>query len=161
MQQTTITRRERKTLVQYYLKEIETQLHADNVTHLQYFNGKLTIHNLTLLEKFLELDFEYSQSTGRVYLRDIPHSYIDLDDIDLPEIVKCIDIDGKNLQDYIDETGYKFDMIHIPSVTVEYPNLSRVFNCHVDYVRYKKKINNILLLQAKVKKIRTMYYIQL
>ena len=145
MQQTTITKRERKTLVQYYLKEIEKQLQSDEVEHLQYFSGKLTIHNLTLLEKFLELDFECSQSTGRVYLRDAPDSYIDLDDVDLPEIVKCIDINGKNLQDYIDETGYKFDAIHIPSVTVEYPNLSRVFDCHVDYVRYKKENKQYLI----------------
>lgn len=145
MQQSTITRRERKTLMQYYLKEIEKKLHADNVTHLQYFSGKLTIHNLTLLEKFLKLDFECSQSTGRVYLRNAPYSYIDLDDVDLPEIVKYIDIDGKNLQNYIDETGYEFDIIHVPEVTVEYPNLSSVFNCHVDYVRYKKENKQYLI----------------
>lgn len=145
MQQTAITKRERKTLVRYYLKEIEKQLQNDTVEHLQYFNGQLTVHNLKLLEKFLELDFEYSQSTERIYLRDTPYSYIDLDDIDLPEIVKCIEIDGKNVQDYIDETGYKFDIIHIPDVTVEYPNLSSVFNCHVDYVRYKKENKQYLL----------------
>ena len=145
MQQTTITKRERKTLVRYYLKEIEKQLQEDTVEHLQYLNGKLTVHNLKSLEKFLELDFEYSQSTERIYLRDTPYSYIDLDDIDLLEFVKCIDIDGKNVQDYIDETGYKFDIIHIPDVTVEYPNLSSVFNCHVDYLRYKKENKQYLL----------------
>lgn len=145
MQQTTITKRERKTLVKYYLKEIEKQLRTDDVTHLQYFSGKLTVQSLKLLEKFLELDFEYGQATDRVYLRDIPYSYIDLDDTDLPVIVGCITLDGKNLRDYIDETGYKFDIIHIPSVTVEYPNLSRVFNCHVDYVRYKKENKQYLI----------------
>lgn len=145
MRQTVITQRERKTLVRHYLKEIEKQLQSCDVEHLQYFSGKLTVHNLKLLEKFLELDFEYSQSTERVYLRDAPYSYIDLDDIDLPEIVKCIAIEGKTVQDYIDETGYKFDIIHIPDVTVEYPNLLSVFNCHVDYVRYKKENKQYLL----------------
>lgn len=97
MQQTAITKRERKTLVQYYLKEIEKRLQNDTVEHLQYFNGQLTVHNPKLLEKFLELDFEYSQSTGRIYLRDAPYSYIDIDDIDLPDVVKCIAIGRRKM----------------------------------------------------------------
>ena len=149
MTQTTITKRERKTLVHYYLKEIEKQLQDDSVEHLQYFNGKLTVHNLKSLEKFLELDFEYSQSTERIYLRDAPYSYIDLDDIDSPDVVKCIESmvkmfrttsmkPGTSLTLYIFQTSLLSIQIYQVCLTVT----STICDT-------KKKINNIFSPQVK------------
>lgn len=135
MKQSTLSQKEQDVLKQYFLKEIQKQLQPYTISHTNYFDGELTITNLETIANLIKLEFEHSAATNRIYLRD---SQLNLDESDLPEFVKCINLDGKNMQNIIDETGYAFTVITQPTVEIEFPMLGGIGNLKLDYVHYKQ-----------------------
>lgn len=101
MKQSTLSQKEQEVLKQYCLKEIQKQLKPYTISHTNYFDGELTITNLETIADLIKLEFEHSAATNRIYLRDIPNSQVALNEQDLPEFIKCIYLDGKNMQDII------------------------------------------------------------
>lgn len=138
MKQSALSQKEQEVLKQYFLKEIQKQLQPYVISHTDYFDGELTITDLEQIADCIKLEFEHSAATNRIYLCDIPNSRVALNEQDLPEFVKCISLDGKNLQDIIDETGYAFTTITQPTVEIEFPMLGGIGNLKLDYIHYKK-----------------------
>lgn len=138
MKQSTISQKEQEVLKQYCLKEIQKQLQPYVICHTDYFDGELTITNLEQIADYIKLEFEHSAATNRIYLRDVPNSQVALNEQDLPEFIKCIHLDGKNMQDIIDETGYEFTTITQPAVEIEFPMLGGIGNLKLDYIHYKQ-----------------------
>ena len=138
MEESSLSQKEQDVLKQYFLNEIQKQLQPYTITHTDYFDGELTITNLEQIADHIKLEFEHSTATNRIYLRDIPNSRVALNEQDLPEFIKCINLDGKNMQDIIDETGYEFTTITQPAVEIEFPMLGGIGNLKIDYVHYKQ-----------------------
>lgn len=138
MKQSSLSQKEQEVLKQYFLKEIQKQLKPYTISHTNYFDGELTITNLEQIQEHIKLEFEYSAATNRIYLCDIPHSQVALNEQDLPEFVKCLNLDSKNMQDIIDETGYEFTIITQPTVEIEFPMLGGIGELKLDYIHYKQ-----------------------
>lgn len=138
MKQSALSQKEQDVLKQYFLKEIQKQLQPYTISHTTYFDGELTITNLETIADLIKLEFEHSSATNRIYLRDIPNSQVVLNESDLPEFIKCINLNNKNIQDIIDETGYAFTIITQPTVEIEFPMLGGIGNLKLDYVHYKQ-----------------------
>lgn len=138
MKQSTLSQKEQDVLKQYFLKEIQKQLQPYTISHTNYFDGDLTITNLEQNQEHIKLEFEYSAATNRVYLCDVPNSQAVLNESDLPEFIKCLNLDGKSMQDTIDKTGYAFEVITQPIVETEFPMLGGIGELKLDYVHYKK-----------------------
>lgn len=138
MKQSTLSQKEQEVLKQYFLKEIQKQLKPYTISHTNYFDGELTITNLETIADLIKLEFEHSAATNHIYLRDIPNSQVALNESDLPEFIKCLNLDSKNMQDIIDETGYAFIVITQPVVEIEFPMLGGIGNLKLDYVHYKQ-----------------------
>ena len=138
MKQSTLSQKEQEVLKQYFLKEIQKQLKPYTISHTNYFDGELTITNLETIADLIKLEFEHSAATNRIYLRDIPNSQVALNEQDLPEFIKCIYLDGKNMQDIIDETSYEFTVITQPTVEIEFPMLGGIGELKLDYAHYKQ-----------------------
>lgn len=138
MKQSALSQKEQEVLKQYFLNEIQKQLQPYTITHTNYFDGELTITNLEQIANCIKLEFEQSAATNRIYLCDIPNSQVVLNEEDLPEFIKCINLDGKNMQDIIDETGYAFTTIIQPTVEIEFPMLGGIGNLKLDYSHYKQ-----------------------
>ena len=135
MEQSALSQKEQDVLKQYFLKEIQKQLQPYTISHTNYFDGELTITNLETIADLIKLEFEHSAATNRIYLRD---SQLNLDETDLPEFIKCINLDNNNMQNIIDETGYAFTVITQPTVEIEFPMLGGIGNLKLDYVHYKQ-----------------------
>ena len=135
MKQSTLSQKEQDVLKQYFLNEIQKQLQPYTISHTDYFDGELTITNLETIADLIKLEFEHSAATNRIYLRD---SQLNLDESDLPEFVKCINLDSKNMQNIIDETGYAFTVITQPVVEIEFPMLGGLGELKLDYSHYKQ-----------------------
>ena len=138
MKQSTLSQKEQEVLKQYFLKEIQKQLKPYTISHTNYFDGELTITNLEQIADCIKFEFEHSAATNRIYLCDTPNSQAVLNEQDLPEFVKCLNLDGKNMHDIIDETGYAFTIITQPAVEIEFPMLGGIGNLKLDYVHYKQ-----------------------
>lgn len=138
MKQSTLSQKEQEVLKQYFLKEIQKQLQPYTISHTNYFDGELTITDLGTIADLIKLEFEHSAATNRIYLRDIPDSQVALNEQDLPEFIKCINLDGKNMQDIINETGYAFTTVTQPTVEIEFPMLGGIGNLKLDYSHYKQ-----------------------
>jgi hypothetical protein len=138
MQQSALSQKEQDVLKQYFLKEIQKQLKPYAINHTNYFDGELTITNLETIANLIKLEFEHSAATNRIYLRDVPNSQVALNEQNLPKFVKCLNLDGKNMHDIIDETGYAFTIITQPTVEIEFPMLGGIGNLKLDYVHYKQ-----------------------
>ena len=138
MKQSTLSQKEQDVLKQYFLNEIQKQLQPYTINHTNYFDGELTIADLEQIVDCIKLEFERSTATNRIYLRDIPNSQVALNEQGLPEFIKCINLDGKNMQDIIDETGYAFTVITQPVVEVAFKNLGHTLSFQMDYVNYKE-----------------------
>ena len=138
MKQSTLSQKEQEVLKQYCLKEIQKQLKPYTISHTNYFDGELTITNLETIADLIKLEFEHSAATNRIYLRDIPDSQVALNEQDLPKFIKCINLNDKNMQDIIDETGYVFTIITQPIVEIEFPMLGGIGELKLDYVHYKR-----------------------
>lgn len=138
MKQSALSQKEQEVLKRYFLNEIQKQLQPYVISNTDYFDGELTITNLEQIADHIKLEFEHSTATNRIYLRDIPNSRVALNEQDLPEFIKCINLDGKNMQDIIDETGYDFTTITQPAVEIEFPMLGGIGNLKLDYVHYKQ-----------------------
>lgn len=138
MKQSALSQKEQDVLKQYFLKEIQKQLQPYTISHTNYFDGKLTITNLEKIVDLIKLEFEHSAATNRIYLRDVPASQVALNESDLPEFIKCLRLNNKNMQDIIDETGYAFTIITQPAVEIEFPMLGGIGNLKLDYVHYKQ-----------------------
>lgn len=138
MKQSALSQKEQDVLKQYFLKEIQKQLQPYTISHTTYFDSELTITNLEKIAEHINLEFEYSTATNRIYLHDIPDSQVALNESDLPEFIKCINLDSKNMQDIIDETGYAFTIITQPTVEIEFPMLGGIGNLNLDYIHYKQ-----------------------
>ena len=138
MKQSTLSQKEQDVLKQYFLNEIQKQLQPYTISHTDYFDGELTITDLEQIADYIKLKFEHSAATNRIYLRNIPNSQVALNEQDLPEFIKCINLDGKNMQDIIDETGYAFTVITQPTVEIEFPMLGGIGNLKLDYSHYKQ-----------------------
>lgn len=138
MKQSTLSQKEQEVLKQYCLKEIQKQLQPYVISHTDYFDGELTITNLEQIADCIKLEFEHSAATNRIYLRDVPNSQVVLNEQNLPEFVKCLNLDGKNMQDIIDETGYAFTVITQPVVEIEFDNLGHALSFQIGYVNYKE-----------------------
>lgn len=139
MKQSTLSQKEQDVLKQYFLNEIQKHLQPYTINHTDYFDGELTITNLKQMSAFIKLEFEHSTATNRIYLRDIPNSQVALNEQDLPEFIKCINLNGKNMQDIINETGYDFTTITQPVVEIKFKNLGHTLSYQMDYVNYKVK----------------------
>ena len=139
MKHSILSQKEQKALKQYFLNEIQKHLQPHTISHTNYFDGELTIANLKQMSTFVKLEFEYSSATNRVYLRNIPNSQVVLNERDLSEFIKCVNLDGKNMQDIIDETGYAFVTITQPVVKIEFDNLGHTLSYQIDYVHYKAR----------------------
>lgn len=135
MKESAISQKEQDVLKQYFLKEIQKQLQPYTISHTNYFDGELTITNLETIADLIKLEFEHSAATNRIYLHD---NQLILDESDLPEFIKCINLDSKNMQDIIDETGYAFTIITQPTVEIEFPMLGGIGNLNLDYIHYKQ-----------------------
>lgn len=135
MKQSSLSQKEQDVLKQYFLKEIQKQLKPYTTSHTNYFDGELTITNLETIADLIKLEFEHSAATNRIYLCD---NQLILDESDLPEFIKCISLNNKNMQDIIDETGYAFTIITQPAVEIEFPMLGGIGNLKLDYVHYKQ-----------------------
>lgn len=135
MKQSNLSQKEQEVLKQYFLNEIQKQLQPYTISHTDYFDGELTITDLEQIADIIKLEFEHSAPTNRIYLRD---SQLNLDETDLPEFIKYINLDGKNMQNIIDETGYAFTVITQPTVEIEFPMLGGIGNLKLDYVHYKQ-----------------------
>lgn len=138
MKQSSLSQKEQDVLKQCFLKEIQKQLQPYTLSHTNYFDGELTITNLETITDLISLEFEHSAATNRIYLRDIPYSQVALNETDLPEFIKCLNLDSKNVQDIIDETGYTFTIITQPTVEIEFPMLGGLGELKLDYVHYKQ-----------------------
>ena len=138
MKQSTLSQKEQEVLKQYFLKEIQKQLKPYTISHTNYFDGELTITNLEQIADCIKFEFEHSAATNRIYLCDTPNSQAVLNEQDLPEFVKCLNLDGKNMNDIIDETGYAFTIITQPAVEIEFQMLGGIGNLKLDYVHYKQ-----------------------
>jgi len=138
MKQSSLSQKEQDVLKQYFLKEIQKQLKPYVISNTDYFDGELTITNLEQIADHIKLEFEHSTATNRIYLRDVPNSQVAINEQDLPEFIKCIHLDGKNMQDIIDETGYEFTTITQPAVEIEFPMLGGIGNLKIDYIHYKQ-----------------------
>lgn len=119
MKESSLSQKEQDVLKQYFLKEIQKQLQPYTISHTNYFDSELTITNLETIADLIKLEFEHSAATNRIYLRDIPNSQVVLNEQDLPKFIKCLNLDSKNMQDIIDETGYAFTIITQPAVEIE------------------------------------------
>lgn len=137
MEQSALSQKEQDVLKQYFLKEIQKQLKPHTISHTDYFDGELTITTLETITDLIKLEFEHSAATNRIYLRDVPNSQVVLKEQDLPQFIKCINIDGKNMQNIIDETGYAFIVITQPVVEIEFDNLGHTLGYQMDYINYK------------------------
>lgn len=135
MKQSSISQKEQNVLKQYFLKEIQKQLQPYIISHTNHFDGELTITNLEQIQEHIKLEFEYSVATNRIYLHD---NQLILDEQDLPEFIKCLRLNDKNMQDIIDETGYAFTIITQPVVEIEFPMLGGISELKLDYVHYKQ-----------------------
>ena len=138
MKQSALSQKEQDILKQYFLKEIQKQLQPYTISHTNYFDGELTITDLGTITDLIKLEFEHSAATNRIYLRDVPNSQVALNEQDLPEFIKCINLDNKNMQDIIDETGYAFTIITQPTVEIEFPMLGGIGNLNLNYIHYKQ-----------------------
>lgn len=136
MKQSNLSQKEQDVLKQYFLKEIQKQLQPYTISHTNYFDGELTITNLVRITNHISLEFEYSTVTNRIYLRN--NNQVTLNESDLPEFIKCINLDNKNMQDIIDGTGYTFTVITQPVVEIEFPMLGSLGELKLDYVHYKQ-----------------------
>ena len=145
MKQSSLSQKEQDVLKQYFLNEIQKQLQPYTITHTDYFDGELTITNLEKITNCIKLEFEHSITTNRIYLRDIPNSQVALNEQDLPEFIKCINLDGKNMQDIVNETGHAFTVITQPVVEITFENLGYILNFQIDYVNYKKSGHEYLI----------------
>ena len=132
-------------LKQLFLNEIQKQLKPYTISHTNYFDGELTITNLETIADLIKLEFEHSAATNRIYLCDVPNSQVALNEQDLPKFIKCINLDGKNMQDIIDETGYAFTIITQPILEIVFENLGHILSFQIDYVNYKKSGHEYLL----------------
>lgn len=138
MKQSSLSQKEQDVLKQYFLKEIQKQLKPYTISHTNYFDGELTITNLETIADLIKLEFEHSDATNRIYLCDVPTSQVALNESDLPEFIKCINLNDKNIQAIIDETGYAFTIITQPTVEIEFPMLGSIGNLNLDYIHYKQ-----------------------
>ena len=138
MKQSTLSQKEQEVLKQYFLKEIQKQLKPYTISHTNYFDGELTITNLEQIADCIKFEFEHSAATNRIYLCDTPNSQAVLNEEDLPEFVKCLNLDGKNMHDIIDETSYEFTVITQPTVEIEFPMLGGIGELKLDYAHYKQ-----------------------
>lgn len=145
MKQSTLSQKEQEVLKQYFLKEIQKQLKPYTISHTNYFDGELTITNLEQIADCIKFEFEHSAATNRIYLCDTPNSQAVLNEQDLPEFVKCLNLDGKNMHDIIDETGYAFTIITQPILEIVFENLGHILSFQIDYVNYKKSGHEYLL----------------
>lgn len=137
MKQSALSQKEQDILKQYFLKEIQKQLQPYTISHTKYFDGELTITNLETIKNLIQLKFEHSTATNRIYLCDVPNSQVALNESDLPKFIKCLNLDSKNMQDIIDETGYAFTIITQPVVKIEFDNLGHTLSYQMDYINYK------------------------
>lgn len=138
MKESSLSQKEQDVLKQYFLKEIQKQLQPYTISHTNYFDSELTITNLETIADLIKLEFEHSAVTNRIYLRDIPNSQVALNEQDLPEFIKCINLDGKNMQNIVNETGYAFTIITQPVVEIEFPMLGGIGNLKLDYIHHKQ-----------------------
>lgn len=145
MKQSTLSQKEQEVLKQLFLNEIQKQLKPYTISHTNYFDGELTITNLETIADLIKLEFEHSAATNRIYLCDVPNSQVALNEQDLPKFIKCINLDGKNMQDIIDETGYAFTIITQPILEIVFENLGHILSFQIDYVNYKKSGHEYLL----------------
>lgn len=145
MKQSTLSQKEQEVLKQLFLNEIQKQLKPYTISHTNYFDGELTITNLETIADLIKLEFEHSAATNRIYLCDVPNSQVALNEQDLPKFIKCINLDGKNMQDIIDETSYAFTIITQPILEIVFENLGHILSFQIDYVNYKKSGHEYLL----------------
>ena len=145
MKQSALSQKEQEVLKRYFLNEIQKQLQPYVISNTDYFDGELTITNLEQIADHIKLEFEHSTATNRIYLRDIPNSRVALNEQDLPEFIKCINLDGKNMQDIVNETGHTFTVITQPVVKITFENLGYILNFQIDYVNYKKSGHEYLI----------------
>ena len=138
MKQSALSQKEQDVLKQYFLKEIQKQLQPYTISHTNYFDGELTITNLETIADLIKLEFEHSAATNRIYLCDVPASQVALNESGLPEFIKCINLNDKNMQDIINKTGYVFTIITQPTVEIEFPMLGSIGELNLDYIHYKQ-----------------------
>lgn len=119
-----LSQKENDLLVTHYLDKMSQYLRPVPISLGKFFKGEISIDSALPFRNVLNLGVEVSDVTQRIYpflnehLENLQRSGLNAAIHYFDSIIPAIKIDGKPLQDIIDETGYQLKLIESPVVRV-------------------------------------------
>lgn len=119
-----LSQKENDLLVTHYLNKMSQYLRPFPISLGKFFKGEVTIDSALPFRNVLNLGVEVSDATQRIYpflnkhLETLQQSGVNAAIHYFESIIPAIKIDGKPLQEIIDETGYQLKLIENPVVRV-------------------------------------------
>lgn len=119
-----LAQKENDLLVTHYLNKMSQYLRPFPISLGKFFRGEVSIDSALPFRNILNLGVEFSDATQRIYpfsnkhLETLQRSGLNAAISYFESIIPAIKIDGKPLQEIIDETGYQLKLIESPVVRV-------------------------------------------
>lgn len=119
-----LSQKENDLLVTYCLNEMSRYLRTFPISLGKFFKGEVTIDSALPFRNVLNLGVEVSDVTQRIYpfsnehLENLQRSGVNAAIHYFDSIIPVIKIDGKPLQEIIDETGYQLKLVEDPVARV-------------------------------------------
>lgn len=119
-----LSQKEKDLLVTHYLNKISQYLRPFPISLGKFFKGEVSIDSAFPFRNVLNLGVEVSDITQRIYpfsnkhLENLQSSGLNAAIYYFKSIIPVIKIDGKPLQEIIDETGYQLKLVEDPVARV-------------------------------------------
>lgn len=119
-----LSQKEKDLLVTHYLNKMSQYLRPFPISLGKFFKGEVYIDSALPFRNVLNLGVEVSDITQRIYpfsnkhLENLQSSGLNAAIYYFESIIPTIEIDGKPLQEIIDETGYQLKLVEDPVARV-------------------------------------------
>lgn len=119
-----LSQKEKDLLVTHYLNKMSQYLRPFPISLGKFFKGEVSIDSALPFRNVLNLGVEVSDITQRIYpfsnkhLENLQSSGLNAAIYYFESIIPVIKIDGKPLQEIIDETGYQLKLVEDPVARV-------------------------------------------
>lgn len=119
-----LSQKEKDLLVTHYLNKMSRYLRTFPISLGKFFKGEVSIGSALPFRNVLNLGVEISDVTQRIYpfsnkhLETLQSSGLNAAIHYFESIIPTIKIDGKPLQEIIDETGYQLKLVESPAARV-------------------------------------------
>lgn len=124
-----LSQKEKDLLVTHYLNKMSQYLRPFPISLGKFFKGEVSIDSALPFRNVLNLGVEVSDITQRIFpfsnkhLENLQSSGLNATIYYFESIIPTIKIDGKPLQEIIDETGYQLKLVEDPVARVVSSNL--------------------------------------